>query len=511
MADDNAARADGVQDRLAGRLAGPGAASAGGTVTFAEGAADDAAAGVAAGGQGWAPAPAAHAPTRPFGATPADAARGRHAAAAGLAVVRVESPTVGEPPARQPAFSPPDSLPGSRASSAGSVASPTRSTAPEGSDDGEAGLDEWRFVTEDDDISPADIPADMRHDPVPALTGTELFAAAAPGAVATVVRGSVDLWHAAAAPEIKALVCAKEFMRAIRAGRPDKEVDARALGNAWKAVVDFLPALAPIALPRDNNSVRLRLLEAALRTLVVETAHDTPLYASDDDWLTAAESMDVAVAPAGLAGVAARIYAPTEAAAAEQHAVAAQRLVMRAAMAKATRRASWLRTVAGRLTAGWHASLRTAVISGDGGAYYFRAAPIPDVLMQPDVVALTARLTRCALDDTDVARLMQAFSAAAWALDGCGLFPGAAQAIGITAEHGASIGWPAAATLAHMLGRDASSAADDTPARLCSWLGQPGDVSAVEEALQARVARTIEMARPAPPPPPTVTTSPPRG
>ena len=74
MADDNAARADGVHDRLSGRLADPGAAIAGGTVTFAEGAADDAAAGVAAGGQGWAPAPAAHAPARPFGATPADAA-----------------------------------------------------------------------------------------------------------------------------------------------------------------------------------------------------------------------------------------------------------------------------------------------------------------------------------------------------------------------------------------------------------------------------------------------------
>ena len=137
----------------------------------------------------------------------------------------------------------------------------------------------------------------------------------------------------------------------------------------------------------------------------------------------------------------------------------------RAAMAKATRRDSWLRTVAGRLTAGWHASLRTAVISGDGGAYYFRAAPIPDVLMQPDVVALTARLTRCALDDTDVARLMQAFSAAAWVLDGCGLFPGAAQAIGITAEHGASIGWPAAATLDQKSSRSTRSATRRSSAR----------------------------------------------
>ena len=124
--------------------------------------------------------------------------------------------------------------------------------------DGVAEPDEWRFVTADDDISPADIPTSMRHDPVPALHGAELFAAAASGPVATAVRSSLDLWHAAAAPDVRALVCAKEFMRAIRVGRPDKEVDARALGNAWKAAVDFLSALAPLSqLARTHSLTEL--------------------------------------------------------------------------------------------------------------------------------------------------------------------------------------------------------------------------------------------------------------
>ena len=80
------------------------------------------------------------------------------------------------------------------------------------------------------------------------------------------------------------LPCTAAFMALCFKPPHSRRVTAKALGNAWKAIVERLPALAPIALPHDKSK-RLRLVEKALRSLFVDTDVSEVLDPFSADWM----------------------------------------------------------------------------------------------------------------------------------------------------------------------------------------------------------------------------------
>ena len=144
---------------------------------------------------------------------------------------------------------------------------------------------DWRFFREGDVISPVDVPQSLRV-AVP-TDGPELFVFCPQGG-APEPTTRLDIWvtddaHPDGPEDLMQLACVKKFMAAYQ--ETSNSVTSRNIGDVWRALVDMMPWLAPVLLPKPASQ-RLRLLELVLRSVIVrEVGVSEPLNPFEVDWV----------------------------------------------------------------------------------------------------------------------------------------------------------------------------------------------------------------------------------
>ena len=357
--------------------------------------------------------------------------------------------------------------------------------------------DRWEFMQDDDTIEAADVPEHMRVvicDPRRSeragdLAEPDLF----------VVDGEavrqLDVWSAAAGgvtAGFETLACA----RALTAIHKDRRgLTARALGDAWKAAVTAMPWLAPVVLPAAP-SARFRLLEVALRALLVETEATEPLNPFGD-WAGAAPDLapDVALDDAARQVAVAVFDTAGDTA---THAVEGIRNRLREAVRTAEERETFPSTVAGRLQAGWVVATAHVAISDPGDRVVFPAGIISEQLAAQTVAP---RLTTCVAWPADESLVLQHVAAVAAMLRNSGVCGDVCERAGLGRD-GDAVTWGAVNALVTAMSPPCDGAAlavgDDAPEIErdgTEWLGRPATVDELKSAIDTRAAALIEARR----------------
>ena len=405
---------------------------------------------------------------------------------------------VTQPQADDDGATPPEAQPARSPSSASEAPEAGSRALAEEVDDENAN---WRFLTSEDEIRAADVPEEMRiriaHDE------PNLFTAVAcdPDETAAEERepvNRIDIWatdreHPDGPVEFLPFPLAKEFLGVWR--RDGSYVNQRRLGETWNAIVEAMPWFAAVDAGRDTGpSARVRLIEMALRTLVVLDTRDgaadvvlDPL-APHAPWT---ERPGIGVArgehdpdtPAAVTAARRRFTTTADEDASKKSTMTAK---AREIWHAGEQQIAFQTSVAMMMYRGWQRHRRNAITYGAPGAgpIYFASGEISDELRA--VPELAARLTTCVANPQEEEALRLAVSRAFRAISQLsGEMAGEPPPDAAAAD--VALDWTdVAEILARMNPDDAGG--DQLERNEYAWLGRPTEIAIAESRVNGRAA-----------------------